>query len=246
MEKLCKKCGENKSVLDFNKRSRSQDGLNPECRDCSRKTLAEWKSKNRDKVKAHKASDYQKNADKYKEYHAAYRAKNSERIGYINAAYRLANPEKTKANKAKWYRDNFQRIRLIKSEYRTKNKERQRAWYAEWREQNREYLRQYNRTYQRENKDRRRVHHQNRRARIEASGGKLSVGIASKLKKLQRGKCACCGKPLGSDFHLDHIIPLALGGPHCDSNIQLLRGSCNLKKRAKHPVDYMQERGFLL
>jgi 5-methylcytosine-specific restriction endonuclease McrA len=87
---------------------------------------------------------------------------------------------------------------------------------------------------------------QNRRARKRTNGGTLSKNIAAKLFKHQRGKCACCGLPLGDDYHLDHIMPLALGGANVDSNIQLLRPSCNLQKSAKHPIDFMQSRGFLL
>jgi len=36
------------------------------------------------------------------------------------------------------------------------------------------------------------------------------------------------------------------GGSNTDDNMQLLRKLCNLQKHAKHPVDFMQERGFLL
>ena len=67
-----------------------------------------------------------------------------------------------------------------------------------------------------------------------------------KLSTIQKGKCACCALPLGKDFHLDHKMPLALGGANEDSNIQLLRRECNIKKAAKHPINFMQERGFLL
>lgn len=74
----------------------------------------------------------------------------------------------------------------------------------------------------------------------------MSSGLAIRLYKLQRGKCACCGLPLGDDYHLDHIMPLALGGTNTDDNIQLLRAKCNMQKSAKHPVDFMQQRGFLL
>lgn len=35
-------------------------------------------------------------------------------------------------------------------------------------------------------------------------------------------------------------------GTNTDDNIQLLRKLCNLQKSAKHPVDFMQQRGFLL
>jgi 5-methylcytosine-specific restriction endonuclease McrA len=74
----------------------------------------------------------------------------------------------------------------------------------------------------------------------------LSKDISQKLFKIQNGLCACCRKPLGDNFHLDHIMPMALGGSNTDDNIQLLRSRCNQQKHAKHPVDFMQERGFLL
>jgi 5-methylcytosine-specific restriction endonuclease McrA len=89
-----------------------------------------------------------------------------------------------------------------------------------------------------------RIQKLNRRGR--ASGGKLSKGLSVRLFKLQRGKCACCGQPLGTDYHLDHIMPLALGGSNTDENIQLLRATCNRQKNAKHPIDFTQQRGFLL
>jgi len=87
---------------------------------------------------------------------------------------------------------------------------------------------------------------QNRRARKKYNGGRLSKGLSNKLYKLQRGKCACCGKSLGDDYHLDHRMPLALGGVNEDLNMQLLRSKCNREKHAKHPIDFMQSRGFLL
>jgi 5-methylcytosine-specific restriction endonuclease McrA len=86
----------------------------------------------------------------------------------------------------------------------------------------------------------------NRKARERANGGILSVGLAEKLFELQKGKCACCGQPLGEKYHMDHILPIVLGGPNEDWNIQLLRQRCNQQKHAKHPVDFMQSRGFLL
>jgi len=87
----------------------------------------------------------------------------------------------------------------------------------------------------------------NRRAQLQSSGKRLSRGLVKKLHALQKGMCACCGRPLGDDYHVDHIMPLALGGANEDANIQLLRAECNNLKRAKHPIDFMQkERGMLL
>lgn len=91
-----------------------------------------------------------------------------------------------------------------------------------------------------------RVNCQNRRARKRENGGKLSADLKDRLFKLQRGKCACCGKPLGDRYHLDHIIPIALGGPNEDWNIQLLKASCNARKGCKDPIEFMQQQGFLI
>lgn len=117
------------------------------------------------------------------------------------------------------------------AKYYEANSEKVKATRAKWAEANREQLRTLRHNY---------------RARKSANGGKLSKDIADRLFVLQRGKCACCGLPLGTDYHLDHIMPLALGGSNTDDNIQLLRSSCNHQKRAKHPVEFMQQRGFLL
>jgi 5-methylcytosine-specific restriction endonuclease McrA len=91
-----------------------------------------------------------------------------------------------------------------------------------------------------------RIYRQNRRTRKLGNGGKLSKGLADKLFKLQKGRCACCRELLGLDYHLDHKMPLALDGKNIDDNIQLLCPFCNLSKGSKHPIDFMQSKGFLL
>lgn len=87
------------------------------------------------------------------------------------------------------------------------------------------------------------VARQNRRAKER--GGKLSLGLQGRLWALQRGRCAVCRGRMTS-FHLDHVIPLALGGPNVDQNIQLLCPPCNIRKRDIHPVEFMQRVGYLL
>lgn len=121
---------------------------------------------------------------------------------------------------------------IVIAKWQKANPQKANAKSAKWREANPEA---------------RRIYEHNRRARKLESGGKLSKGLAAKLFTLQRGKCACgCKQPLGSDYHLDHIMPLALGGTNTDDNMQLLTSRCNMQKQALHPVDFMQQRGFLL
>jgi 5-methylcytosine-specific restriction endonuclease McrA len=76
--------------------------------------------------------------------------------------------------------------------------------------------------------------------------GRLPRGTVTRLMSLQRGRCACCSRSIRQGFHLDHIMPLHRGGEHAPHNLQLLCGPCNLRKSAKHPVDFMQSLGFLL
>lgn len=96
------------------------------------------------------------------------------------------------------------------------------------------------------NPERNATKHRNRRARKESVGGRLSTTLKQSLMEKQKEKCAVCKKSVKKACHLDHIVPLALGGGNVDSNIQLLCPSCNSSKSAKHPVDFMQSRGFLL
>ena len=130
--------------------------------------------------------------------------------------------------------------------YRQVNAKRQAAYKAARYAANPDRAKSYNDAWRMNNLERGRIREHSRRASKRATGGKLSVGLSDRLFKLQRGKCACCGDPLGANFHMDHIMPLALGGTNTDDNIQLLTATCNLKKHAKHPVDFMQSRGFLL
>lgn len=147
------------------------------------------------------------------------------------AKYRLENAEKRKALQDSWRLQNLDRQRQYKQDWYLTNKERVVKKHNDWRAKNPSSLVVYS---------------ENRRARKRLVGGKLTSGLSLKLFALQKGKCACCKKPLGSDYHMDHIMPLALGGTNTDDNIQLLRAVCNRQKRAKHPVDFMRERGFLL
>ena len=85
-----------------------------------------------------------------------------------------------------------------------------------------------------------------RRARRLSAGGFHSVKDIRNLKVIQKGKCAVCRTSIVEKYHLDHIMPLALGGDNSKENLQLLCPTCNLQKGAKHPIDFMKSKGFLL
>jgi hypothetical protein len=135
---------------------------------------------------------------------------------------------------ASWAKLNPEKVKVKSLEWAKLNPEKKKKANAMWRSKNTRTEKQKEQTnsWSKNNPDARRIHRQNRRARKLNNGGTLSKGLAEKLFKLQRGKCICCG--------------FALGDQNVDSNMQLLRSVCNMQKSVKHPVDFMQHRGFLI
>lgn len=214
--KTCTTCGETKPHSEYHSCKKSKDGLKSSCKPCRNLKNSEYRLANPEKATASWKS---------------WRDKNPELTKERLRAWRLANIDKAKARAADWYAANKEKTKTRASLWQAENKEKVKAMSAAYYAKNPEKFKSANHT---------------RRARKIKAGGKLSKDLPVKLFKLQRGKCACCKKPLGKNYHMDHIIPLALGGTNTDDNIQLLRATCNLQKHTKHPIDFMRQRGCLL
>ena len=87
----------------------------------------------------------------------------------------------------------------------------------------------------------------NRRAR-KRTGGTHTAEEVQAIRNSQGNRCVYCRHKLGQagQAHLDHIVPLALGGSNTRENLQWLCAPCNKAKRDKHPVTFAQQRGMLL
>ena len=231
----CKKCGSSERLLSG------------KCKPCAKKCVDAWRLKNG-------AAWYEANAERIKSKNSAYREENPEKVKQLrkakyerDSAILRADPEKMaieKQKRADYYTGKCDGIKAMGIAYRLENIGRVRAARQAKYAANSEDVKKKVRAWQKLNPETVRLSKQNRRAK--ESGGRLSKGLAEKLIKLQSGKCICCGQPLGSDYHLDHINPLSRGGSNTDDNIQLLRKTCNLQKHAKDPIEFMQMRGFLL
>lgn len=78
-------------------------------------------------------------------------------------------------------------------------------------------------------------------------GGRGDVGDVWLNGSPEAGLCAYCGSfcPFesrhGDDgWHVDHIVPLSQGGPDQRSNVTLACASCNLKKSARTPAEFVE------
>ena len=149
----------------------------------------------------------------------AWRVKNRPRKVATANAWRAANHEWAKASK--------------------------RAWYAASREAVAAYFKAYNKA----NPEHARAQKHARRAREMAADGRYSSSDIKRLLDVQGVKCAhawCRASLKAARYHIDHILPLSLGGSNWPSNIQLLCPKCNLTKNNTHPIDFAQRNGMLL
>ena len=152
-----------------------------------------------------------------------------------NGRYRKRYPEKTRAYAKRWVAENKEKVNAGARRYRDglspEEKRRQRlAWRAR------------HPTAYRAQKVRKRAR------RRKAAGTHTGLDIKL-IHEAQRGRCAyfrVCRTKLGDDYHVDHIVPIALGGTNDRTNIQLCCPACNMTKQAAHPVDFAQRIGLLI
>lgn len=101
------------------------------------------------------------------------------------------------------------------------------------------------RRYRKQHPDKVREFALRRRDRREL-GKRLPMGTVKRIGNAQGWRCAICSTGIKNCYHVDHIRPLAKDGKHEPRNIQLTCPTCNVRKSAKDPIDYMRSLGRLL
>jgi len=134
--------------------------------------------------------------------------------------------------------------------YRNENKKMLSDKYLAWREQNPEKQKSATAKWRLENYDSVLATNRNRRSKKKYSFGSHTSCDIILIFDNQRGLCANCKSRLVKDgknkYHVDHIMPLALGGSNSKSNLQCLCPTCNMRKGAKHPDEWAKQQGKLL
>lgn len=218
----CKKCGS---------ADRNNSG---NCIPCQKERGRKHYESNKAKIKKSAKIWKKNNPLKVKSGAKIYREKESEKLYLLQKAWAEKNPEKVKERSKRFYQKHTERLIIKSREFYKNNPEKAKAMRDAYRSRP-EYKEINIRNLA------------NRRSRIVGSTGRLSSGLLGRLMTTQRNKCACCKTDLSLvKVHLDHIMPLALGGNNNDNNMQLLCRPCNQSKHAKHPVKFMQQMGYLL
>ena len=171
------------------------------------------------------------------------------------------NIEAEHARSAKYYAANKDRAAKYLKEYREKNKEEVARKRKEYKQKNKEAIsvkmKEYHarvsaqtaerkKEYYRENRERYRAYVRNRRALTKGAEGHHSPDDIIAILDGQNWLCAeqtCRADLKKVKRHVDHIMPLALGGSNWPSNLQCLCDPCNRSKWAKHPDQWEKEKG---
>lgn len=207
--KTCTRCGEKKDVTLFGSngtRTRSR------CRECERQIDRErWKDP------THKAKRLAR-----------------------NKAWALSNAEMVAQQKAERYRlyieEERRKGRVRSAQYYADNRDLKLAKLAVWRDENREVVRAKVRRWNSENKDVLSAHAAKRRAaKLNATPGWLTQADL-KMIKTEYSLAAWCSEVMGTEYHVDHIIPLlgkTVCGLHVPWNLQVIPANDNLRKSNK-------------
>jgi 5-methylcytosine-specific restriction endonuclease McrA len=150
--------------------------------------------------------------------------------------YRKDNPEIMKAsNKRRWSRADKDLAKQKHTEWRHNNRDHANAYQRKLRKDNPRFLELHNATSRR------------RRARIRNQG--FEFFTETDVINAYGSDCHLCSKPidlnaprhamLGTNWenglHIDHLIPIAKGGPDILDNVRPAHAFCNLSKGTKFP-----------
>lgn len=146
-----------------------------------------------------------------------------------------------------YYSRNKQSVQSYIKTWIDNNRGKHATYVKKWNDKNSDYKKTLNAAWKKSNKDLVNASTQKRRAARRCQLGIVSRDIVQKLLKTQQNFCVNCHADLLKvGYHIDHNMPLSLGGLHDDNNLQLLCPTCNMKKGNKDPIEWAKQNGRLL
>jgi hypothetical protein len=157
---------------------------------------------------------------------------------------RYVNNDKCVQCKKNSYAKHKEKDAATQKRYRASNPGKTNAAKLAYVGRNPDAVREHKRNWAKRNRESQNAHTRNWRANRRNADGVHTREEIEAIYDRQKHKCAACGKK--AKLTADHYYPLSRGGTNHAKNIQGLCLSCNSAKNNKHPIDFMQSRGFLL
>lgn len=188
-----------------------------------RKRKREYNLKNKDRIRVAGKKWRLNNKEKIKAWQTKYKTKMDDAV----RRYRAKNKARIAARRTEIYHSIPKHIRSIKiKEKNDRTIQYKKKWYIE----NRESMLAKNKIYYSQNKDQSLSKYGRRRARMK---GSKSVGENPEIIKSFYAISRRVSKCLGIKHHVDHIIPIAKGGPHHQGNLQVIPWRINFRKGSR-------------
>ncbi len=245
LTKICTKCKTEKPLTDFELRKDTNKYRN-QCKKCLLEKRKKYRENNKEKIALRKKIYYEKNKecillkqkevmkdDEHREYKKKYAKeyykKNKEPVREKQRLHRIKNIEK--------YKEREKRNTILFKDY---IKDRSKAYYIKNKEKIIEKIKEYSQT----EKGKIIRRNMNQRRRLLVKDGDVTTNQLQELIS-KSTHCYWCKTKLKNEYQIDHYFPISKGGKHTISNLVITCPTCNLKKNAKDPIEFAQERGRL-
>lgn len=220
--KACQRCQQMKPVAEFSRNRSRADGLAHYCRPCKAEAAAKRYAARPEVVRQAARDWYGNNQDRALKRARRYRDENRDVLREKNrarrAAARAADPAAVRAAYRAWCQANLAALAEKQRRRRAANPELHRSEVRAWKVANRAASNEIKRRYKARKKA---------ATVVSFTPGQLADKVA-----YWGGKCWMCGNPYEA---IDHVKPIARGGPHMLANLRPACALCNHRKRDRWP-----------
>lgn len=255
--KRCTRCGVEKPLSDYGKKTRTPDGLQYQCKACIAVYSAHTAAQARERANAWRQQNPERAAANDKAKTARYKAREiidipatqlcgqCQQVKPSTQFHRNSTKSKGVSSSCKdcaalygaqYYDVNGELIRSRAKTYRVayyrRNRELLRQKRARYRAAHPDRVRAMRRSWEQRNLDKRREMVLRRRARkYQNQVGNVDYKM---IWERDQGICHICDNVVErANVHFDHVIPLVRGGAHSMENIKVSHALCNLRKGAR-------------
>lgn len=172
------------------------------------------------------------------EYDSLYRETNREQRNEASRRYYETHREEAAERDRRRYEEDPARRREWNRCYREAHVEEDRQRSRAWRLAHLEERAESGRLWREDHAVEIAARNRTRRALKRNAIGTHTAADVRAQHKRQKGRCYWCGGKAGRRYHVDHVVPLSLGGSNGPENIVVSCPFCNLSKHAKHPMDF--------